>query len=106
MAMNQKLLPCPFCGGSVARTNADGESYINTFYCDACPVEFSVPYHAKDDFYVRLWNTRENGDEKELTEATSLLKWLLNKSWISKGTVINYANSGYLQAKRILELIN
>lgn len=53
-----ELLPCPFCGEEVQRTDCEHVSHWNTFYCDRCPVEFSIPHHATADAYTRLWNTR------------------------------------------------
>lgn len=56
--MLNKLKTCPFCGHVVARTNCEGEKYLNTFYCNTCPVEFTIPHHATNDFYLKTFNSR------------------------------------------------
>lgn len=56
--MNE-LKPCPFCGGEVQQTDCENVPHLNTFYCDRCPVEFSIPHQSPAESYVRLWNTRD-----------------------------------------------
>ncbi len=66
--MNEELLPCPFCGGSVTFCNVCDGEYQKTkgccrIYCADCKAEINLPASNYDFNLDRaetlsLWNTR------------------------------------------------
>jgi Lar family restriction alleviation protein len=65
--MNNKLKPCPFCGGKVYIDNEDcyGYEHIDFFvHCDNCSLQFGFAsqFETEEDA-VKAWNTRKPIDK-------------------------------------------
>jgi Lar family restriction alleviation protein len=65
--MNNKLKPCPFCGGKVYIDNEDcyGYEHIDFFvHCDNCSLQFGFASQLETDEEVaKAWNTRKPMDK-------------------------------------------
>ena len=59
--MQNKLLPCPFCGGEVEMysTQADAISEYYGFHCKSCDMATSYDYPNDREEAIKNWNTRK-----------------------------------------------
>lgn len=69
--MDEKLKPCPFCGGEgklmyggEGSCTAKGKSFVRCEECGAMSQKFEVsPKYSSDELAIRAWNRREQEDE-------------------------------------------
>lgn len=65
--MNEKLKPCPFCGGEAEITKTYAFDYYFYVGCQRCRVE--TGYYDTEEEAINAWNTRV--EENLIDECTS-----------------------------------
>ena len=64
--MNDKLKPCPFCGGEV-KSKIYGFGVVGVIACTGCRTMFVIPWEEAESGkeLFKAWNNRASGKEKD-----------------------------------------